>query len=50
MEAAIIGSFANTGRLRLEYMGHAVGEMDMQFLHHGRPAPYDRPLGEPGLA
>jgi phosphoribosylformylglycinamidine synthase len=38
VEATIIGQFEQTGKLRLSYDGHAVGELDMHFLHDGRPA------------
>ncbi len=37
VEAAVIGSFENSGRLRLEYRGQIVGELAMEFLHDGRP-------------
>jgi phosphoribosylformylglycinamidine synthase len=38
VEAVIIGRFVPTGRLRLTYHGQTVGDLDMQFLHGGRPA------------
>ncbi len=37
VEATVIGSFEATGRLRLFYQGEQVGDLDMDFLHHGRP-------------
>ena len=37
MEATAIGSFEATGRLRLFYEGHQVADLDMRFLHDGRP-------------
>jgi phosphoribosylformylglycinamidine synthase len=37
VEATVIGSFEATGRLRLFYQGEQVADLDMQFLHHGRP-------------
>jgi phosphoribosylformylglycinamidine synthase subunit PurSL len=37
VEATVIGRFEATGRLRLLYQGQQVGELDMHFLHHGRP-------------
>jgi phosphoribosylformylglycinamidine synthase len=37
VEATVIGSFEATGRLRLFYQDHAVADLDMHFLHHGRP-------------
>jgi phosphoribosylformylglycinamidine synthase subunit PurSL len=38
VEAAVIGRFEATGRLRLSYEGQQVADLDMRFLHHGRPA------------
>jgi phosphoribosylformylglycinamidine synthase len=37
VEATVLGEFRATGRLRLFYEGHQVADLDMQFLHHGRP-------------
>jgi phosphoribosylformylglycinamidine synthase subunit PurSL len=37
VEATIIGHFVPTGRLELKYDGTPVGQLDMQFLHEGRP-------------
>ncbi|MBV9123587.1 MAG: phosphoribosylformylglycinamidine synthase, partial [Planctomycetes bacterium] len=37
VEATVIGTFEATGRLRLHYHEHPVADLDMQFLHHGRP-------------
>jgi phosphoribosylformylglycinamidine synthase len=37
VEATVIGRFEATGRLRLAYQGHQVADLDMHFLHHGRP-------------
>jgi phosphoribosylformylglycinamidine synthase len=37
VEATVIGRFEATGRLRLEYQGQQVADLDMRFLHHGRP-------------
>ncbi len=37
VESAVLGRFAPTGRLQLTYHGHVVGDLSMQFLHHGRP-------------
>jgi phosphoribosylformylglycinamidine synthase len=37
VEATVIGRFVPTGRLLLTYQGQTVGELDLQFLHHGRP-------------
>jgi len=37
VEATDIGEFTSTGRLVLEYDGHRVGDLDLHFLHEGRP-------------
>jgi len=37
VEAAAIGTFEATGRLQLFYRGHRVGDLDLAFLHEGRP-------------
>ncbi len=37
VEAAVLGRFENTGRLKLTYQGHQVADLSMEFLHHGRP-------------
>src|SRR5207253_1024077 len=37
VEAAALGTFEATGRLRLFYRGEAVGDLAMSFLHGGRP-------------
>lgn len=37
VEAAVLGSFEPTGKLRLYYRRQSVGELDMRFLHDGRP-------------
>ncbi len=37
VEAAAIGTFEASGRLQLFYRGHPVGELEMGFLHEGRP-------------
>src|SRR5206468_3004777 len=38
VEAAVIGKFESTGRLKLSYRGEPVGDLSMEFLHDGRPA------------
>ncbi len=38
VEATVIGSFEPTGRLRLVYDENRVADLDLQFLHEGRPA------------
>jgi phosphoribosylformylglycinamidine synthase len=37
VEASAIGTFEPTGRLRLSFKGTQVADLDMHFLHHGRP-------------
>ncbi len=37
VEATAIGVFEATGKLRLRYQDEPVGELDMHFLHDGRP-------------
>ena len=37
VEATVIGRFAPTGKLTLRYQQQIVGELDMEFLHDGRP-------------
>src|SRR5262249_53925309 len=37
VEATVLGEFKPTGRLTLFYQGQQVGELDMHFLHEGRP-------------
>jgi phosphoribosylformylglycinamidine synthase len=37
VEATVIGEFAADGVLRVRHHGSTVGELDMQFLHHGLP-------------
>ena len=37
VEATIIGRFEPTGRLRLTFDGHQVGDLSMDFLHDGPP-------------
>ncbi|HEX5273040.1 MAG TPA: AIR synthase-related protein, partial [Gemmataceae bacterium] len=37
VEATVIGKFEPTGRLRLRYGENQVGDLDMHFLHDGRP-------------
>ena len=59
VEAAILGEFEATGRLRLTYHGNPVADLAMNFLHDGRPdvvreatwtAPPAMPAGAPTLA
>ncbi len=37
VEATILGTFQDTGRLRLMYASEEVANLSMDFLHHGRP-------------
>ena len=37
VEATAIGKFVPTGRLRLLYLGEQVADLEMKFLHDGRP-------------
>ncbi len=37
VEAVVLGRFEQTGKLLLRYQGERVGELDMHFLHEGRP-------------
>ncbi len=51
VEATIIGTFEPTGKLALTYQGNQVAELDMHFLHDGRPpvvrqALIPKPTGE----
>jgi len=52
VEATVIGTFVPTGRLQLTYQGTQVADLDMRFLHDGRPpvvreAHYRPPAVEP---
>ncbi len=37
VESVVIGKFVPTGRLELKYDGHTVGDLEMAFMHDGRP-------------
>ncbi|MFO0800402.1 MAG: phosphoribosylformylglycinamidine synthase subunit PurL [Gemmataceae bacterium] len=37
VEAAVLGTFEATGRLKLRFKGNEVADLDMHFLHDGRP-------------
>jgi phosphoribosylformylglycinamidine synthase len=37
VEATVIGTFADDGVLTVRYRGTVVGQLDMEFLHHGLP-------------
>jgi phosphoribosylformylglycinamidine synthase len=47
VEATAIGRFEATGRLRLSYHGEQVADLDMDFLHNGRPAVVRQALWRP---
>ncbi|MFT7668239.1 MAG: phosphoribosylformylglycinamidine synthase II [Planctomycetota bacterium] len=55
VEAAVIGTFTDTGRLVLKYHNEYVCDISMDFLHNGTPKPtrkahWNRPQGEdPGV-
>ena len=38
VDVAVLGTFTDTGRLRLTYHGQQVADLSMHFLHDGRPA------------
>jgi phosphoribosylformylglycinamidine synthase len=49
VEAAVLGTFEASGRLKLSYKGNEVANLDMHFLHDGRPtvvkeAEWDAPM------
>ena len=57
VEMVDIGEFSGTGRLELTYDGNEVGEIEMEFLHRGRPRPERvaewkpvQPVASPGPA
>ncbi|MCZ6689375.1 MAG: phosphoribosylformylglycinamidine synthase subunit PurL [Planctomycetota bacterium] len=39
VEATPIGRFTDTSRLQIRYLGEDVGQIDLEFLHHGLPRP-----------
>jgi len=58
VEATILGTFVETGRLHLKYEGQSVADLTMAFLHDGRPPvvrqatyrpPAEQPFGDAGL-
>src|SRR5438105_9123858 len=48
VEATVLGTFEPTGRLRLSYQGEQVADLDMHFLHDGRPAVVRQATWTPG--
>jgi phosphoribosylformylglycinamidine synthase len=47
VEATVIGRFVPTGRLQLSYCGNRVADLDMKFLHDGRPPVVRKAVYEP---
>src|SRR5690606_11000505 len=47
VEAAVLGRFEPTGRLRLLHQGREVGDVSMEFLHEGRPPIVRQAVYEP---
>ncbi len=47
VEATVIGRYAPTGRLVLKYGEHQVADLDMRFLHKGRPPVVREAVYEP---
>src|SRR5690606_16392019 len=47
VEATILGKFTPTGRLQLKYRDVEVGNLDMHFLHEGRPPVVREAVYEP---
>lgn len=52
VDAFVLGEFEPTGKLTLNYQGELVGELEMHFLHDGRPAvvhkgTYPKPVATP---
>jgi phosphoribosylformylglycinamidine synthase len=50
VEATVIGQFTPTGRLKLKYGEHVVGDVAMAFLHDGRPPVVREAVYEPPAA
>ncbi len=49
VEATAIGEFTNTGKLQLDYQGQQVADLEMKFLHGGRPTVVRRATWSPPL-
>ena len=49
VEAVVIGRFVPTGKLELKYQGATVGQLDMHFLHEGRPKVERQAVYRPAL-
>jgi phosphoribosylformylglycinamidine synthase subunit PurSL len=47
VEATVIGSFTDSGRLRVSDGGETVADLDMKFLHSGAPRPVRRATWSP---
>jgi phosphoribosylformylglycinamidine synthase len=50
VEATVIGCFVPTGRLQLKFGQHEVANLDMKFLHGGRPAVVREAVYQPAAA
>src|SRR5262249_5872683 len=50
VEATVLGTYPGTGQLKLYYQGNQVGDLDMGFLHHGRPKVVRRATWVPPVA
>jgi phosphoribosylformylglycinamidine synthase len=50
VEATAIGTFVETGRLQLFYQGNEVANLDMHFLHDGRPPTVRQAVWKPAPA
>ncbi len=50
VEATVIGRFVPTGRLQLKFGPHEVANLDMKFLHGGRPAVVREAVYQPAPA
>jgi phosphoribosylformylglycinamidine synthase len=48
VEAAVIGTFEQTGRLKLSYRDEPVADLSMEFLHDGRPGVPKRAIFKAG--
>jgi phosphoribosylformylglycinamidine synthase subunit PurSL len=47
VETAVLGEFTDTGRLVLQYEGHVVADVSMEFLHDGLPRPLRKATWSP---
>ena len=47
VEATVLGTFTDTHRLQVFYEGEIVGDLEMEFLHHGLPKPVKQAVWQP---